>query len=500
MTEPYRPNPYLALSGFDPEQLRGRARRAAQMLAQISQPNEPRAVRVVGLPGIGKSSLLHYLHSIHARFLCSPSEHTKAPLRPLQPAFYREPERLLFMAISLKDRPLEMHPFVYLWQQFQASYLRLRCLVHQSFGRECPDLEMGDTLDRNGAIDRLKEATRTLKEAWLRPVLLLDDYDLAFAEMDWNETSQLSPLRDRVAFIFAGTQPLEVANPKAAGSPFYATMDPGQLGGLGDIDPVEADRAARSLITETDPEAGPPLEGDDVDLILQLAGNHPYLLALAAGDLWDLRQQVGLFTDEARRKPLDDRMRRLFEARLATRFAPSFRAYWDWLVPEEYRPRWQAHRGDRPMPGQLLRRLLEKLAVGEELADSEQDEWDTLWRIGLVVKNEQDRPEIFSRLFARFVAGLGTPVRQAAPQHEALYSRVSYLNKKLALLGGEEVQSVRGKGYRLVARADGDDRGIEDPDALGEVGARIYAFLRRHAGELCTFADLEEAAWSSPIG
>ena len=312
----------------------------------------------------------------------------------------------------------------------------------------------------------MEDIITRLRGLAVRPILLLDDFDLPLVKMSLADTTRMRPWRDTVAFVLTTEKPFHEVNPEAAGSPFFQTIPLERMGGFSDAE-------ARHMLERVAADAGMALPPDDVTAVLRETGGHPYLLILAGKVLWELRTQLGLKEGQ----PLGVHSP-LLRGWLAEEFRRPFHLYLDRLNKEEHSAIQALLAGDDASDHRTQRHMLAALA-GK----------------GLVVYDPVlQQYQLFSALFDEFARAAmpATPERVApgtkepplSGQEEHLYEylrqrpdhvytlediardvwhgdandqvvrriqvTMSRLRGKLQGATGEDIVSVRGQGYRFV--------------------------------------------------
>jgi hypothetical protein len=171
----------------------------------------------------------------------------------------------------------------------------------------------------------LQKPLRGLRQQGRRLVLFIDEFDVVAAERRFERGffDSLRSLAIRndmgLVLVVASVAPLkEIAHAGLYGSPFFNIFRQERLGLLS---PEEA----RALVRRP-PGGGKGFSGRAPDVILRLAGRHPYLLQLACTSAWELRAQP--------RGKLDaDRLRTAF----AQAARDQLQYIWDHRTAEERR-------------------------------------------------------------------------------------------------------------------------------------------------------------------
>jgi len=451
-------NPYFGMPGtFEPDQFYGSPKLVRLILEQITF-TPPHALELIGLVGMAKTTLLHYLAHPHGA--------VEKYWDCLQAPYVQEPERLFMALIPFRAVAPATHPFVYLYQQFYAAYLAYSvrpATADSTLAYPLPILPEPATPQAEAALDTMQHAIRQLVAHGIRPVLLLDDFDLAFAQLNEEETTRLRPWREDVAFVLVAERPLDEVNPAAAGSPFFQTL---QVLALTGLSPAEA----RQLLEDPAIKVERPFPAADLDVVLPYAGRHPYLLILVGRALWELRARLQALDQPD--TPLSAVHYQMLRGRLQNDFRRTFQRYSELLTAVQ------------------LHALRSLIATGEV----NYAVLETLVARGLVQYNAAGGYEPFSPLFAEFLQSrpadpplrsdlsltgtedqlydylrrnadrvclfdeLAREVWRAADPNDAELRRrmqvtVSRLRKKLKTTTGEDISSVRDQGYRLLPRA-----------------------------------------------
>lgn len=479
------PNPFVALLEYTPDRLRGREAEIATIADAISWSSGP--LEIHGLPAMGKSSLLRYVAD-PAGLLARDRALLRAPLKDM-------PGRVFPVLVEYTYLPPNTHPFVYLCHVLHQAYplyreRRITGTPDPQSAAALADLPTQPQTDGIQAVaECLYSALKQLALQRVRPVLLLDDFDIALAKMSPDQITLMRGWREFAAFVLTTERLIHQVNPLAAGSPFWQKASIARLGML----PADA---ARELVAEPARTAGCQFPPEDLDLLLRQAGGHPYLLILAARALWDLRTQCGLL--QAPDRPLDQAQAMLWRGRINDDFRQPFLLYWESLAADE-RDVLQALVLEQPLtPPQEL--LLSALHAKGLLSDMRPGQ--AALKADTAAGRRPAGPPftVFSPLFHEFVsATFHTPApARARPEftayEQSLYAYLrsrtgevcsfedllrevwkldanttgadltsvkirmrttaSRLRDKLRDAADEDIVSVRGQGYRLVAPVD----------------------------------------------
>jgi len=457
-----RSNPYflLQIEGAV-DQFYGSATWVRRICETISAPT-PRSIELLGLPGMGKSSLLHYL------------AHPEGALAPdsrfhhyLQLPYREKPQALVMLRVEFRLCPADQHPFVYLLQQIRQPLLRhLRQLAkEQPVGSSDAGADDFVEPQEHEVVMMLRDAYtqfrhKALEQLRMSPriVLLLDDFDLAFERLTYDETTYLRPLREFVSFILVTERPLHVVNDQAAGSPFFQTLPIVHMGGLSQAE-------AWQLASEPAHQAGYPLPEEDIEAVLTFTSTHVFLIIQACRVLWDLREELGLIADA---RALQANERELLRGRLAADSYRTFFVYWEALSLQEHEVLLLLVREEQKnlthRQHTLLAALIEK---------------------GLVRYRSGNGYALFSELFKEFMLDVQDSQESAKTSH-GLYSHARPAsvpenpNRKAGML-----QEARGRAF-VPAALD---------TKLTELEASLVAYLRSHSGKVGTFKELQHNVW-----
>ena len=392
-------NPFFQLPlKFDPHKYYG-SREMIQKICSIISLSNHAPVEVTGLPGMGKSYLIQYLADPQGAFL--------QEREFLQLVYKNEPERLFPIRVDFKIAPSDWSAFQIILQRLLEEYKPYKAGITNPALLPLPELNQpsGATSATDAPIS-LEKIFRELKEKGVRPVLLLDNFDLKFGEMKYYETTLMRPWREQVSFVICAERPLHEVNVKAAGSPFFVSSKHIFMSGLGE---AEMER----LIHEPAKAVGVTLPEPDSLFIRELAGNHPYMLITACQHLFDLRAELGILQQDS--LPLDDDERIILKANLTSALAPFF----DLIIARL-----------KPELADVLQMAAEQ---GEnlELDDSLRMRLVMLSNLSLLKRKKQANHSIyrpFSTLFQEYLAR--QKIGQAKPPAEKAM-RMGRLEKKL---------------------------------------------------------------------
>jgi Transcriptional regulatory protein, C terminal len=426
-------NPYFKLPiTFDPDTFYGSLEVVRSILETVSQAQTIAPIELCALPGMGKSTLL--------RYIAHPKGALKKEKHWLVWPFKDQPNKLFPVLVEFRLKQENMSSFQYLYDRFVREYGEYRIRAQNDEGILLPELSIRGTKGSEDALSMLKEQSEELAKEGIRPILLLDDFDLPFKDMKEDQTTRLRPLRDLVALVMAVDQPLHLVNPKAAGSPLFQNAPLRRLDGLS---PEEA----RRLIQEPAYQAKKPFPKEDIELVLRHTSGHPYLIILAGQVLWDMRKKLDLL-DKALLPP---EKHSVFLGHLARDFASSFRRYWRILDTQER---------------VILKKLSARPASAEDLTRIELQYLSNLIDFGLVKYVSNGKFAVFSDLFVEFVG-------QMSETEEGLLQK-SHLDS-----------------YTTAYE--------ESTHELTGVETKLLGYLRQRADRVCRYEELWENVWNRPI-
>jgi hypothetical protein len=295
------------------------------------------SVSIVGLRRIGKSSLLwQFVHSSNDIPHPRKKRYVRIYVDLHEPSYSESPKS--FWTAVLKDLFTEMkksapaHPID--WHTFSA--------------------EIGQLYERG-----------------ICPILCLDEFEQV-AQREEFDIDFFAGMRSlinvgKLAIVTASQRLLIGLIPEARGSPFFNLLTPIKLGLLNP-------EAARALIERPSRNTKVTFTDLEIQMLLRLAGRHPFYLQIACRLLWDIKEQnVPLDTHKLRDSFID-------------KAEQSFQHLWENLGTEERQVCERLARG----------RLEEGRAEGPVLKDLESK--------GVVVKEELDGGwQLFSQAFASLI-------------------------------------------------------------------------------------------------
>lgn len=293
----------------------------------------------------------------------------------------------------------------------------------------------------------------TLAQLSQRCVFLCDDFDTAAEKIDERATPSLQALRQYARFVLASPYPVGIPHSQLFLSAFLDDAPTVRLGLL-DVD------AAQRVLLDASGERGAPFHEQDIVVLLEATGGHPYLTMLGARALWRLRTRLGLLGQES---PLNERRRQLLLGQLTEDGHRLFARYWQHLSLTNGDTSWTA-----PFPPRQVREIVVSLALDEALPDEAFDVVNWLWSSGLARVGASGTFELFSPLFREYV-------------------------RRMQRTEAETVIPAPARSTTPVLQTEDN----ETDTALTDTEASLYIYLKRHRERVCTYDELEQAVWRS---
>ncbi len=237
-----------------------------------------------------------------------------------------------------------------------------------------PDAQHLNTEYKNKIIRNLLGFIQRLSLNDIRPVFLLDNFNLVIDDFTDVEINQLMHWRHYCWFIIGSEQRLKHKEDDAGtGSKLFGQVNPIYLSGLNNSE-------IKNLLTKPLAENQKNIfSEEDQKLIQDVVGNHTYFLIVAAKILWDIK------TKYPATKSIKQEQKNLFVERTYLDLKRMLDTIWKSLLPEE-------------------QKLLKEIAKPKKFVDSKDHAlvMDLLNQKGLVQINKKDRPEI-SELFRMYI-------------------------------------------------------------------------------------------------
>jgi AAA-like domain len=244
---------------LNPEQFFGRADALDYLYAEITSR---RCVSIIGTRRIGKSSLL--------RCMCLPRIQ-----EPFQSLYNLEKYLLVF---------IDLGEFL---SKTCDDFFSAVCMQLIAQSRDRLALEIPEDIDGADAFCELLDAIRS---QGFHPVLLLDAFHQVTSNTHF-DAKFFSFLRaqanhGRVSYVTASIVPLDLCcHSDIEGSPFFNIFSVYHLG------PLEENEARHLLMKLTD-SVGHSFTPEDVKMVLQLAGRHPFFIQRVAFYLFRTKYQL----------------------------------------------------------------------------------------------------------------------------------------------------------------------------------------------------------------
>ena len=354
-------NPFSAmLASLEPNRFYGRGAEIESILRGISAC-DPRSYAIVGPKTIGTTSLLkHLAYAIR--------EDRYQPALVEYGRVTDDENALQFMYVDLYSR--EGPTVLGLLLTELGEWIRRQ---------EDIQLKVAPGADGNEAVRAaLQGIFRALADYRLRLVICLDHFDKPFRTMDFADDVFLRSLTLKQSFIVATASSLGgLREDTKTLSPLFNVLLERDLGLL---TPGEA----RSLVSETTALLEPEFSAAETELLLELAGRHPYLLTLVGEHYVNLRNDH----PEISTRIQDDATRGQVALQISSQpnVDDLFRLFWNPLSDEQ-------------------KHVLLAIARGERVSfDAQRDVLTALQQKALIELGfGEEQPQIFSRLFADFV-------------------------------------------------------------------------------------------------
>lgn len=255
-----RQNPYSRLLHlFDPDHFYGRGDEISVILQMITAPH-PTSHAIYGNRAIGKTSLLNYLRD--------PNGALKTYQDFVHSAYRVGGGRYLhFVYINLN-----------LFTKGDELFFILMISLDNSLKDDDSPVVDFDTPEYNNQMSKyelhqlLRETLKRLDSGGVRVIFLLDDFDNVVTLLESEDDHLLRTLADVAPFIIATERPIAELNPQIIeASPLLGILRPSSLGLL-------TSNAAQDLIRGPAQEVNITLSDAEVNFLLSIGGKHPFLL------------------------------------------------------------------------------------------------------------------------------------------------------------------------------------------------------------------------------
>lgn len=271
-------NPYkFMLLKFQPHRVYGWEREIASILQVVTAP-EPVSYAIYGIRAIGKSTLLKFL------------KHRRGAVRRYQPYVHDDyranRKRLIWVYINFHHLFEDIHV---LYLMYEGLYEELR--LSKLAARVQPDVPNRKWDKRETAL-RLRELLQTLEEdVHTRVVFLMDDFDIPLVSDEEDhfireDDNLLRTISDEASLIIATDEPISKLRPNITkASPLLGILRPERIG-------LISEEAAQKLICEPAQEANVTFTSQEVEMLLEVGGRIPYLLAVTCETYFDMRGEM----------------------------------------------------------------------------------------------------------------------------------------------------------------------------------------------------------------
>jgi DNA-binding response OmpR family regulator len=423
----------------------GRERVMREIVSGVLAAPQPASFSLVGSKFAGKSRVLDYLASEQGPLL-------NDDLADWRPYAYQDAGRVIAVKVDCD------------WQDAQDDLLGhvVERLTHQLREVERIELDWAKVNAQPGASRRIWQISRQLNQMSYRLVLLMDNFDTVFenALLNPDSVDELRPLTRELALVVATEQPLHDLDRELAASPLFNVMT--QLF-IGLLEP----EAARQWLAAYGVHY-PAIRAIE-DELLELTGNHPFLLYRVEDILAEVQLMLGPG------ETLGVEHLPLVRLRLAEHGRLLFVTHWRTL---QHPPR-------RIDPRQLMA-LVERLLTGHIAMDQLTREQIPIlnWLINqAMVMYGAKGYCFFSPLFTEFVAHRlsTTPAtgRSIAVNGGAAKTSASYAAKNAAVDVALYAQLTKIEGALLRYFQSHSDTVISPEQLLAEVWGRPDASPRR---------------------
>lgn len=345
-------NPYVALP-IKYEYYYGSKHVRAAILDAIDN-KQPVSVELIGLRGMGKSSLLKNISS---------------------PEFLRERYKsdqsyfIFPIYIDFAIMPIDMDVIQFIYQKYLEASINFIKIIHATM-KEITDEsvkesfeEISEILKKEEILQKLNRMRQTPSDEgsdciknllddiqWLsfndiRPVFMLDDFNLVIEKFDDDKINQLRHWRHYCWFIICSDQMLKhKKDDHGTGSKLFGQVNPIYLNGLNpsEVNALLSDPFKQTNSGDEKTKNGDFFSDEDKKLIEEVVGNHTYSLIVAAKILWEIKTTYHLT------KPLSTEHRELFIEKTYLELRRIINANWKSLSEEEQEVLSYIHKSEKP--------------------------------------------------------------------------------------------------------------------------------------------------------
>jgi hypothetical protein len=265
-------NPYSRLLHlFDADHFYGRADEIVVILQVITAPH-PTSQAIYGSRTIGKTTLLHYLKD--------PNGAVKTYHDFVHSAYQVGGGRYLhFIYINLNLFTPDDELFFILMMSLENSVDEDDCPI-QDFNFAFYD----DQMTKQHLHSILRDTLKKLDDMGVRVVFLLDDFDTAVMILTIEDDHLLRVLADIAPFIIATEKPIPELRPEIVEtSPLLGILRPSALGLL-------SEESAKLLIKHPAKNANIAISDDEALFLISIGGKHPFLLLSVCEFYFNMRR------------------------------------------------------------------------------------------------------------------------------------------------------------------------------------------------------------------
>jgi len=425
--------------GYEEKHFVGRER-VVREIVQGVLADPPTSFSLVGSKLSGKSNLLHFLASDEGPLIGE----EYAGWRPYA---YSDGSRVIPIRIDCSTPGAREDFLAFLLAEVTSTLQREGAL---------PAGRTRDAKQETSNTVALLALMRQVADADYRPVLLMDNFDRIFVALPHDTVNELRPLTFHAALVVASEQPLHDLDRSLAASPLFNVMTQVFIG------LVETEVARRWV--EEQLEAAPALL-PATDSLLEITGNHPYLLRMIGDILVEVKEMLPAHV------AVGPEHLPLMQLRMAEHGRQLFETLWRRMQapPQRVKP---------PVLMSLLQRMVRHPI---QLANATREETSTLnWLInqGMVIYSAAGRTagyEFFSPLFADYLSERLAPLTPAAQGNSGVNSGASTNHTRPA--------------------------SVLEPAFLGSltrIEANLLAYLQAHSSEVISPETLLAEVWKRP--
>ena len=291
-------NPFTPmLLTFNPARVYGRKNEITSILQVITSP-EPNSHAIYGIRTIGKTTLLKYLKDKNG----APHQYEDFVGVDYRPGGRRQ---LLFVYLNFHRFEDGDRLFHIMLEQLRADS------EDQELAQDIHIPHIDDTLPRQDIVDTIRSVLEQFNERDIRVVFLLDEFETPLKFVDYDHDRLLRTLSNHSSLIIATESPISKIRPDFdASSPLLGILRPESIG-------LMTENASRQLISEPLQDTGIEFSQEEQDFLMAIAGRQPFLLTAACELYFDLKIEypdVGnMLHNEQDRQNLENQFRSRLE-------------------------------------------------------------------------------------------------------------------------------------------------------------------------------------------